>query len=1247
MCGKSGLGGCVGLAEFPYPLKMPRSTLLVPAALLALGLPLAAQDKVTYADHARAALENKCFSCHNPDKKKGDLDLTSYAAVMAGGGGGAVVVPGDPDGSKLIGTITKQAEPFMPPEGAPMSPAEIEVLKKWVEGGVLDTANSIAKKSNKPKLDLNVAAGTGKPTGPIAKPEHVLLEPVVVTPRTTAVTAMAASPWGPLMAMASPKQILLYDTDTRQLAGVLPYTEGYPRSLKFSQSGSLLVMGGGRGGKIGHAIVWDVKTGKRVAEIGKEFDTVMSADISPDHSKVVIGSPSKKVKVYDLASGEELYTIAKHTEWILATQFSPDGILLGTADRNGNVFVWEADNGGEFYLLGQHKGGACTDIAWRSDSNVLASCSRDGTVIVWEMNEGKQLKTWAAHGGGVESISFTPDGRLVTCGMNGAVTLWDINGNKQADLPNQGDVAVKVIALHDSKTCVVSNWRGDVKMISLDSKAEIASLSSNPAKIDQRVQQAEQRIAELTAKTAPSQQAIAAADVEAKKRNDALAKAKGDAAANEARKNALPGEIKAAEQGIAQAKAARDKAGKDKEALAAQHKAYNERLAALQGVEKQLPPLQAEAGKLVAADQALNGLKGQLEAAKKELAAKADDAALQAKVKDLEAKVGAAAGEQGKYAQAKQKADSLMAQITQQKAQLGQPLPALDTADKVIVDADAKIKAANDLLAAKKAELPKTEQAAKNYPNVVKDLEGKAAEGQKALAAAQAAAKAVADELAIMQRAVPSLKAAKFNVGVLSEKDALAKLESDVQAYTDGVKENEEAKAAALKRIEDSKKVIADATIAIPGLDTAAAKQLGELQPVEKLFNESKSAQDQAAAKVNEQKQIIAAKEAEIAALAKIRDDGTAVAKGAADAVAKEVEKQNKVVADAAQKLAAPAKAVEDRKAVAAKTDAELAQARKDADAAKAAKDQKAAEVPVKEKSLAAVKQEQEVAAADLKTKQQATGQAQGKVAQAKNVVVDAAKSLSAARPTNDAAKIAAAEKAVTDSTSGLVAIEQEAAMIAATVETASKNLEAKKVIVAAAQKALQDAKNAAGEASRAFDKASNKIKDRERALAEAKKNIDATEQKAAPFRKTHQDAVAKLEGAKKALAEKQAIPVALKKDFDAKAAAPSAAIAAAKTALAPLEKTLADATTKAGADQKTLEAKRADVGKAQAAAADAKKRKADAEQTIAAATKEIPDRDKNMAEGRAELAKLQPQLEPLRAKVKQLNDQYLAMLPK
>ncbi|MEY4483095.1 MAG: hypothetical protein RL693_547, partial [Verrucomicrobiota bacterium] len=225
-----------------------------------------AEDKVTYADQVRPLLENKCFSCHNPDKKKGDLDLTSFTGAMAGGGSGTIISPGDAEGSRLITTTTKREEPYMPPEGAPLNPKEIEILSKWIHGGVLETASSIARKSQ-PKVNLTlVASGNGKPEGPPPMPEHVLLEPVFVAPRTNTVTALAANPWAPLVAISGVKQALIYDTNTKVLAGVYPYPEGYIRSLKFSQNGALLVAGGGRGGKSGNAVVWDVKTGKRITE---------------------------------------------------------------------------------------------------------------------------------------------------------------------------------------------------------------------------------------------------------------------------------------------------------------------------------------------------------------------------------------------------------------------------------------------------------------------------------------------------------------------------------------------------------------------------------------------------------------------------------------------------------------------------------------------------------------------------------------------------------------------------------------------------------------------------------------------------------------------------------------------------------------------------------------------------------------------------------------------------------------------
>ncbi|MFN5654330.1 MAG: c-type cytochrome domain-containing protein, partial [Verrucomicrobiota bacterium] len=459
---------------------LTRRCLILAAGLVALASPAQENEKLTYDDHIRPLLENKCFSCHNPDKKKGGLELTSYAGLMNGGSGGAVVDAGNPQGSRLWTCSAKKEEPFMPPEGAPLDAKDLTLLSKWIAGGLLQAKGSVAKASNKPKVDLTFAGGAGKPTGPVARPENVLLEPVIVTPRTSAVIAMAASPWTSLLAVAGQKQILLYDTDSHELAGILPYSEGYARSLKFSANGSLLVMGGGRGGKFGHAVVWDVKTGKRVTEVGKEFDQLMSADITPDHRKIAFGTNSKKVKCYDVATGEELYVIAKHTEWITGTDFSPDGVLLATSDRNGNVFVWEADNGGEFYPLGQHKG-SVTDLAWRADSNILASCAADGTITTWEMKTGKQVASWSAHGGNVQSVSFLPDGRLLSCGADGTTAMWAIDGKRLQHLQGikQADQVAKVVGLYDSKAFVSSNWLGEIRFFESETGREVTQVSSN------------------------------------------------------------------------------------------------------------------------------------------------------------------------------------------------------------------------------------------------------------------------------------------------------------------------------------------------------------------------------------------------------------------------------------------------------------------------------------------------------------------------------------------------------------------------------------------------------------------------------------------------------------------------------------------------------------------------------------------------------------------------------------------------
>ena len=44
----------------------------------------------------KTVLENRGLNCHNAEKKKGGLDLSTFGGAMAGGSGGVILEPGDP-----------------------------------------------------------------------------------------------------------------------------------------------------------------------------------------------------------------------------------------------------------------------------------------------------------------------------------------------------------------------------------------------------------------------------------------------------------------------------------------------------------------------------------------------------------------------------------------------------------------------------------------------------------------------------------------------------------------------------------------------------------------------------------------------------------------------------------------------------------------------------------------------------------------------------------------------------------------------------------------------------------------------------------------------------------------------------------------------------------------------------------------------------------------------------------------------
>ena len=1036
-------------AVLPSTRWLNRRCLILAASLVATASWAQENEKLTYDDHIRPLLENKCFSCHNPDKKKGGLELTSYAGLMNGGSGGAVVDAGNPQGSRLWTCSAKKEEPFMPPEGAPLDAKDLTLLSKWIAGGVLQAKGSVAKKSNKPKVDLTFAGGAGKPTGPVARPENVLLEPVVVTPRTSAVTAMAASPWTSLLAVAGQKQILLYDTDSRELAGILPYPEGYARSLKFSANGSLLVMGGGRGGKLGHAIVWDVRTGKRVTEIGKEFDQVMSADITPDHRKVVIATNAKKVKCFDVATGEQLYLISKHTEWVTGADFSPDGILLATSDRNGNVFVWEADNGGEFYSLGQHKG-SVTDLAWRADSNILASCSADGVITTWEMKTGKQVASWGAHGGNVQSVAFLPDGRLVSGGADGTTAMWTIEGKRLEHRQGikQGDEVSKVVGLYDSKTFVSGNWLGEVRFFDSETGRDLTQVSSNPPRLADRLAATEKRLAELLPALAPAEAAVKAAEAR----------------------------VPAAEAALAKVKAEGEPAAKKLAEMEAKQAEENKAIAYWQGmVGKAKTP--AEKDK-----------------ATKELAAQR--AALVYFTKEA-----------------------------------------------------AAVKPAASAFRAAEAELAKV---------------------RADLASAQAKVRDVVAETAAHRERIVALKAAQFNVGVLTEQEKLAKLEQDIADLVAAKAENEAAKVTAAARIASSKKTIAQNEELIPKQQAELEALKAEFAALDKTLSPLRLSEAEAMGRIEAQQKLIDAESEAIVRLGQDRDAVVTVA--------------NAAVAAYREKFTTPLRAR------LTEATAKVEEAKKAADAAKAAATAGAAKS--KALSLAAAK------------------------------AADAAKQAGV--------NLVAAEKAYGEARTF-------SAVFSFSYFSRKKHTEQQ---VADAKAALAKARSAQGEADQALVAAKAAEHTLLAAQAAAEKAVGPAGDVVA--------AITKERSAHLVEREKLAAPAAAaEKAYAAKLPALQASLQKAKDGLPSLEKALAAVRAQLAEAGKPVEAKRLLVESAAKTLELTKSEKAKAEKAILAAEKDIPQRDKNLEEIAKAYAELTPQVEPMKAKVKAAQDQYLAMLPK
>ena len=74
------------------------------AAMCAAGSIVTAADApvIDFRKQVVPILTKYCTGCHNATEENGELNLAAYKTLMLGGENGAVIVPGQPEKSRLI-----------------------------------------------------------------------------------------------------------------------------------------------------------------------------------------------------------------------------------------------------------------------------------------------------------------------------------------------------------------------------------------------------------------------------------------------------------------------------------------------------------------------------------------------------------------------------------------------------------------------------------------------------------------------------------------------------------------------------------------------------------------------------------------------------------------------------------------------------------------------------------------------------------------------------------------------------------------------------------------------------------------------------------------------------------------------------------------------------------------------------------------------------------------------------------------
>ena len=366
-------------------------------------------------------LQQKCFACHSSTAKMGGFVMASYQTLMKGGAHGPEILPGNSAKSRLVLMVEGSMQPRMPFNGNPLVPAEIAVIKGWIDAGAKGPSAGEAA-ALQPHLNI-----------PDIKPRF---------PEVSPAGSVIFSPDGKTLAVGGYQQVRLLDPRTGKVLKNLNGAAGLVRSVAFSPDGKWLAAGGGLCQQWGEVQIWDAPEGKLLRTMRGHKDCIYSVAFSPNGKLLASGSYDKMIKLWDPATGKDLRTLSDHIDAVFAVAFSPDGKWLASGSQDNSVKIWDVATGKRLYTLSDPLDGI-TCIAFSPYGKQIAAAGYDKLIYIWNLTQtgGTLAQSLIADEDSILQIAWSPGGKeIITSSADGSIRIRDaVTLDPIGIIPHQSD----------------------------------------------------------------------------------------------------------------------------------------------------------------------------------------------------------------------------------------------------------------------------------------------------------------------------------------------------------------------------------------------------------------------------------------------------------------------------------------------------------------------------------------------------------------------------------------------------------------------------------------------------------------------------------------------------------------------------------------------------------------------------------------------------------------------------------------